>query len=386
MIRTDRPGLTLAQKQDLWQRWQAGDSLSEIARVLDKQPGSIHWVVSAQGGIAPPARTRSRLALTLAERETISRGLAAGVSVREIARTLGRAPSTISREIRRHGGRTAYRAMVADAQAWDWARRPKPCRLAGSSRLRRLVAGKLRLRWSPEQIAGWLHLTFPAEADLQLSHETIYRSLYVQARGVLRRELLHSLRTRRTMRRSRRASRRAQGRGQIVEAVPISARPPEVADRAVPGHWEGDLIAGSQNTHVATLVERTSRFTVLVKVKGKDTAGVVRALTRQVRRLPAHLRRSLTWDRGMEMADHRAFTIATGVQVFFCDPQSPWQRGTNENTNGLLRQYFPKGTDLSRVPQRTLNRVADELNGRPRKTLGFATPAEVFHKAVASIP
>lgn len=386
MIRTDRPGLTPAQKEDLWRRWQAGDSLSEIARVLDKQPGSIHWVVSAQGGIAPPPRTRSRLALTLAERETISRGLAAGVSVREIARTLGRAPSTISREIRRHGGRTAYRAVVADAQAWDRARRPKPCRLAGHSRLRRWVAGKLRLRWSPEQIAGWLRHTFPGEADLQLSHETIYRSLYVQARGVLRRELLRSLRTRRTMRRSRRASRRAQGRGQIPEAVPISARPPDVADRAVPGHWEGDLIAGSGNTHLATLVERTSRFTVLVKVPGKDTAGVVRALTKQVRRLPAHLQRSLTWDRGMEMADHRAFTVSTGVQVYFCDPQSPWQRGTNENTNGLLRQYFPKGTDLSRIPQRTLNRVADELNGRPRKTLGFVTPAEVFHQAVASIP
>lgn len=386
MIRTDRPGLTPAQKQDLWQRWQGGESLSEIARAVGKQPGSIHGVVSAQGGIAPPPRTRSRLALTLAERETISRGLAAGVSLREIARTLGRAPSTLSRETRRHGGRTVYRAVVADAQAWDRARRPKPCRLAGRPRLRRVVAGKLRLRWSPEQIAGWLRHTFPAEADLQLSHETIYRSLYVQARGVLRRELLRSLRTRRTMRRSRRARRRAQGRGQIGGAVPISARPPDVADRAVPGHWEGDLIAGSRNTHLATLVERTSRFTVLVKVTGKDTAGVVRALTRQVRRLPTHLQRSLTWDRGMEMADHRSFTIATGVQVYFCDPQSPWQRGTNENTNGLLRQYFPKGTDLSIIPQRTLNRVADELNGRPRKTLGFVTPAEVFHQAVALTP
>jgi IS30 family transposase len=230
-----------------------------------------------------------------------------------------------------------------------------------------------------------LRHTFPAEAHLQLSHETIYRSLYVQARGVLRRELLRNLRTRRVMRRSRLASRAGQGRGQIVEAVPISARPPEVADRAVPGHWEGDLIAGAGNTHLATLVERTSRFTVLVKLDGKDTATVVRALTRQVRRLPTHLQRSLTWDRGLELAEHRAFTVDTGVQVYFRDPQSPWQRGTNENTNGLLRQYFPKGTDLSVIPQRTLNRVADELNGRPRKTLGFVTPAEVFHNSVALI-
>lgn len=383
MARAGRPGLTSAQQRELWQRWQAGESLSDIARVLGKQPGSIRRVVVAQGGIAPPPRTRSRLALTATERETLSRGLAAGTSLREIAHTLGRAPSTISRETRRHGGRAAYRAVVADASAWDRARRPKRCRLAECPRLRRLVAEKLRLHWSPEQITGWLGHTFPAEASLQLSHETIYRSLYVQARGVLRRELLRSLRTRRTMRRSRVASRQEQGRGQIVAAVPISARPPEVADRAVPGHWEGDLIAGAGYTYLATLVERTSRFTVLVKVDNKETATVVRALTRQVRRLPKHLHRSLTWDRGMELADHRTFTIDTGVQVYFCDPQSPWQRGTNENTNGLLRQYFPKGTDLASIPQRTLNRVADELNGRPRKTLGFTTPAEVFHQAVA---
>jgi len=385
MRRTGRPGLTPAQKRELWQRWQDGESLSDIGRALGKQAGSIHGVLAVHGGIAPPLRTRSRHALTADEREAISRGLAAGDSLREIAHTMGRAPSTISRETRRHGGRTTYRAVVADAGAWDRALRPKPCRLAGCPRLRRLVARKLRLRWSPEQIAGWLRYTFPAEAHLQLSHETIYRSLYVQARGVLKRELLRSLRTRRVMRRSRLASRAGQGRGQIVEAVPISARPPEVADRAVPGHWEGDLIAGAGNTHLATLVERTSRFTVLVKVDGKDTATVVRALTRQVRRLPTHLQRSLTWDRGMELAEHRAFTIDTGVQVYFCDPQSPWQRGTNENTNGLLRQYFPKGTDLSVIPQRTLNQVADELNGRPRKTLGFVTPAEVFQHSVALI-
>jgi IS30 family transposase len=245
------------------------------------------------------------------------------------------------------------------------------------------VAKKLTLDWSPEQISGWLKRRHSGSEEMQISHETIYRSLFVQARGVLKRELVGHLRTRRMMRRSKQASTRGQPRGQIVDAVSIRERPPEVEDRAVPGHWEGDLLAGSNNTHIATLVERQSRFTLLVKVEGKDTETVVQALTKQVRRLPAELRKSLTWDRGMEMAAHKKFAIATDVQVYFCDPQSPWQRGTNENTNRLLRQYFPKGTDLSACEQTDLNRVAVRLNRRPRKTLGFRSPADVLNESVA---
>ncbi len=300
-----------------------------------------------------------------------------------MASGIGRAPSTVSREIRRHGGRERYRAASADERAWTFARRPKRCRLAQSGRLRHLVATKLRLKWSPEQIAGWLTRHYPDDATMQVSHETIYRSLYLQARGVLKKELMRSLRTRRVMRHAQSASTAGQPRGQITEAVSIHERPPEIDTRVVPGHWEGDLIAGAHHTHIATLVERVSRFTMLVRVEGKDTATVTQALTRQVRRLPTTLRRSLTWDRGMEMALHKAFTMATDVQVYFCDPQSPWQRGTNENTNRLLRQYFPHGTDLSVHSQAELTRVAIQLNQRPRKTLKYATPAEVFDHNVA---
>ena len=289
----------------------------------------------------------------------------------------------MSREIARHGGRASYRASEADQRAWDRARRRKPCRLAIHRRLQKSVAGKLRLDWSPEQISGWLKRQYPGDEAMQISHETIYRSLFVQARGVLKKELVGHLRTKRTMRRSKNAGTRGQGRGQIVGAVSIRERPAELEDRAVPGHWEGDLIAGSHDTHVATLVERQSRFTMLVKIKGKGTQTVVKALIKQVGRLPTELRKSLTWDRGLEMAGHREFTIATDVKVYFCDPQSPWRRGTNENTNRLLRQYLPKGTDLSRHSQAGLNRIARQLNLRPRKTLNFRCPAEVFNESVA---
>jgi len=383
MAQMGRPGLSPSQKRELWQRWKNGQSLSDIARELRKHPGSIHGVVSANGGIVPPDRRRSRLALSPAVREEISRGVAAGHSIRQIATSIQRAPSTVSREIARNGGRGWYRASEADQRAWDRARRPKPCRLAVRPRLQRIVAKKLTLDWSPEQISGWLKRRHSGSEEMQISHETIYRSLFVQARGVLKRELVGHLRTRRMMRRSKQASTRGQPRGQIVDAVSIRERPPEVEDRAVPGHWEGDLLAGSNNTHIATLVERQSRFTLLVKVEGKDTETVVQALTKQVRRLPAELRKSLTWDRGMEMAAHKKFAIATDVQVYFCDPQSPWQRGTNENTNRLLRQYFPKGTDLSACEQTDLNRVAVRLNRRPRKTLGFRSPADVLNESVA---
>lgn len=384
MAHMGRPGLSAAQKADLWQRWKQGQSLSEIGRALGKHAGSIHSVVSSNGGIIPRVRWRSRWALTLAEREEISRGMATACSIRQIAAKLGRAPSTISREIHRHGGAHRYRASEADRRAWERARRPKRCRLATQPLLQQIVASKLMLDWSPEQIAGWLKREFPDQATMRVSHETIYRSLFVQARGVLKKELFKHLRSRRMMRRSKWASTDGQPRGQIIDGLSIRHRPADVDDRAIPGHWEGDLLAGSKNTHIATLVERQSRFTMLVKVPGKDTASVVTALSRQVRTLPSVLRRSLTWDRGMELAQHKQFTLATQVQVYFCDPQSPWQRGTNENTNRLLRQYFPKGTDLSCYSQADLNTVALRLNQRPRKTLGFQTPAAILEAAVAT--
>jgi IS30 family transposase len=315
------------------------------------------------------------LSLTPKEREEISRGLASGLSMRDIARRLRRAPSTVTREVARNGGASRYRASEADTDAWHRARRLKPCRLEVNSKLRRFVAQKLQEDWSPEQIAGALARVFPQEPSMRISHETIYKSLFIQARGVLKKELLKHLRSRRTMWRSKLATTAGQQRGQIKDAVSIRERPAEVEDRAVPGHWEGDLLAGANNSHIATLVERHSRFTMLVKVAGKDSVNVVRALTVAARKLPRTLRRSLTWDRGMELAKHRELARATDFSIYFCEPQKPWQRGTNENTNRLLRQYFPDGTDVSAFSQRELDAVALRLNQRPRKTLGFETPA-----------
>jgi transposase, IS30 family len=385
MARVGRPGMTEAQKDEVWRRWRTGESLSDIGRAVSKFPASIFGLLRLHGGVTPPARHRAVRALTLAEREEISRGLAAGSSLRQIARELHRAPSTISREISRNTNSQSYRANQADAHAWNRARRPKLCRLARNRKLRYRVASKLAMDWSPEQIAGWLKRTYPDEESLHVSHETIYRSLFIQTRGVLKKELQKHLRTQRVFRQSRHRNIRGLRRGQIIDGVPIAHRSPEIADRAVPGHWEGDLIAGRGNTHIATLVERHSRFTMLVKVTGKDTKTVVTALSTHVRKLPDQLRQSLTWDRGMELADHKTFTLATDTQVYFCDPRSPWQRGTNENTNRLLRQYFPKGTDLSAHSQTTLNRVAYKLNQRPRKILGYATPAEQLQASVALI-
>jgi IS30 family transposase len=383
MAQMGRPGLSVSQKEDMWRRWKLGESHSDIGRALGKQAASIHGSIRIHGGIAPLPRKRSSRALHWQEREEISRGIAAGCSLRSIARSIGRAASTVSREIARNGGPQKYRANVADEAAWNRARRPKPCRLKVASRLRRAVAVKLRKNWSPEQISGWLKREYRDDDTMQISHETIYRTLYIQARGALKRELMAHLRTRRMMRRSKKSTTRGQPRGQIIDAISISERPAEVEDRAIPGHWEGDLISGSNNTHIATLVERQSRYTMLVKLNGKDTKTVVNALIKQVRRLPSELRLSMTWDRGTEMARHKDFSIATGFEVYFCDPQSPWQRGTNENTNRLLRQYFPKKTDLSPFSQADLNSVALQLNQRPRKTLGFASPAERFNECVA---
>lgn len=384
MSRMCRRPFTPAERAILWTRWKAGEPPSAIARALARDRSSVFAVVSARGGVPPPPRRRSRRVLSRAEREEVSRALAAGATQRAIAAQLGRAPSTISREVRRHGGRHAYRAGPADAAAWERARRPKRCRLAQVPALRGLVAQKLALHWSPAQIAGWLKATYPDRPAMQVSHETIYLSLFVQSRGVLKRELIRHLRHRTTTRRAKTARHAGQGRGRIADAVSIRERPASVEDRAIPGHWEGDLLAGRQQSYIATLVERQSRYVLLLRVENRETATVVRALTRRARTLPHGLMATLTWDRGNELAAHRAFTVATNVQVYFCDPYSPWQRGSNENTNGLLRQYFPKGTDLSRYTQAQLNAVARQLNTRPRKTLGFRTPADMLNTIVAS--
>ncbi len=370
------------ERRELWDRWKRGESISEIGRALDRAPGTIHSTIRQHGGVVPLERRRSRLALTVSEREEISRGVAAGESARRVAARLGRSPSTVTREIARHGGRRRYRAAEADKRAWESVRRPQACKLARNPALSDLVAAKLGEDWSPEQIAGWLKARFPLDQTMRVSHETIYLTLFIQARGALQRELVAHLRRRRSIRRPRSAKRVNRGQGQIVNAVSIRERPAEANDRAIPGHWEGDLLAGAANTHIATLVERHSRFVMLVAVDGKDTRSVTRALSRQVRRLPEQLRSSLTWDRGTEMADHARFTIATDVKVYFCDPQSPWQRGSNENTNGLLRQYLPKGTDLSKLTQPQLDVIAAKLNTRPRETLAFKTPADTLNAAL----
>ena len=376
---------TESQKALMWERWRKGDSLQQIAQLFDRNHSSVQRILAETGGIQPAQRRRSRLALTLSEREEISRGVVAGHSIRSMATLLGRAPSTISRELRRNGGQECYRASQADQAAWDRAHRPKTCKLVENRALARIVAGKLRSQWSPEQIAGWLKRTYPDDETFQVSHETIYRSLFIQARGALKKELLEHLRRTRIMRRSRHHTQKTDDHGRILDTVSISERPATAEDRAVPGHWEGDLLCGSGNSQIATLVERQSRYVMLVKVASKDTETVTNALIKNALKMPQELYKSLTWDRGKEMADHKRFTLATDIQVYFCDPQNPWQRGTNENTNGLLRQYFPKGTDLSVYSQAKLNAVARRLNERPRKTLNYETPAERYRQSVASI-
>ncbi|MDM0072613.1 IS30 family transposase [Variovorax sp. J31P207] len=375
---------TDTQRALMWERWKAGDSLQQIAQLFDRSHSSVEGILSRTGGIPPPKRCRSCLALTLSEREEISRAVVAGFSIRAIASILGRAPSTVSREIKRNGGREGYRAAQADQATWDRGHRPKRCKLARNRALARIVAAKLQSLWAPEQIAGWLKHSYPGDEDFQVSHETIYRSLFIQARGALKKELLQHLRRTRVMRRSRHHTQKTDSHGRILDTVSISERPATVEDRAVPGHWEGDLLFGGTSSQIATLVERQTRYVMLVKLGGTDTETVVNALIKNARKLPQELYKSLTWDRGKEMAAHKRFTLATDIQVYFCDPHNPWQRGTNENTNGLLRQYFPKGIDLSNHSQAKLNAVARQLNERPRKTLDFHTPAEMFSQIVAS--
>jgi IS30 family transposase len=372
------------QKALMWERWRQGDSLQKIAQLFERNHSSVERILAETGGICPAQRCRSGRALTLAEREEISRAVVAGQSIRSIAASLGRAPSTVCREVKRNGGLDGYRANQADQRAWDRARRPKPCKLVVNRKLANIVASKLQLQWSPEQIAGWLKQAYSSDEGYHVSHETIYRSLYIQARGALKKELLEHLRRTRNMRRSRHHTQKTDNHGRIIDTVSISERPATVEDRAVPGHWEGDLLFGSHNSQIATLVERQTRYVMLVKVAGKDTETVIDALISNARKLPQELYKSLTWDRGKEMADHKRFTLDTHIQVYFCDPHHPWQRGSNENTNGLLRQYFPKGLDLSTYPQEKLDEVARQLNERPRKTLNYETPAQRFHECVAS--
>ena len=373
---------TDVQKALMWERWKQGWTLHQIGKLFDRAHTSVQGILSASGGIRPVQRHRAQVALSLAEREEISRAVVAGRSIRAIAVLLGRAASTVSREIKRNGGQECYRASQADQAAWDRGHRPKICKLLENRALARVVTEKLRMLWSPEQIAGWLQHTYPRDESHRVSHETIYRSLFIQARGALKKELLQHLRRTRGMRRSRHHTQKTDVHGRIVDAVSISERPASAEDRAVPGHWEGDLMFGGRSSQVATLVERQTRYVMLVKVASHDTATVVKALIKNARKLPQELYKSLTWDRGHEMAGHKRFTLATDIQVYFCDPRSPWQRGSNENTNGLLRQYFPKRTEIAHYTQAELDDVAAELNGRPRQTLGWKTPSQALDEAL----
>ncbi len=376
---------TEEQKQQMWDLWQQGSSMTEIARLFDRGHTTVNGIIARSGGVRPRRRTRSSRSLNLAEREEISRGIAAGRSLRAIALRLGRSPSTISRELARNGGPRSYRAHRANQAAWDRALRPKVCKLASHPRLARQVARQLQKLWAPQQIAGWLKRRNPDDESRRVSHETIYKTLFIQARGVLKKELLAYLRRQRVIRYPRGHSHKGRKQGRIIDAVSIRERPPEVEDRAVPGHWEGDLIIGANKSQIATLVERSTRYVMLVRVDKISTETVNAALQKQIQKLPRELYKSLTWDRGTEMKGHKQFTLDTEIKVYFCDPKSPWQRGTNENTNGLLRQYFPKGMDLSNIHQNKLNAVARQLNERPRKTLGYYSPAEKLAECVASI-
>lgn len=375
--------LTAAEQGELWRRWKAGEPVRSISRALGRPYHLLYHLIRIRGGVTPVAPRRSSRALSLPDREEISRGLSAQRSIRQIANRIGKAASSVSREIRRNGGAKQYRATQGEAAFWRRARRPKLCLLAQHPRLRREVIRGLRRCWSPQQIAKRLTEEFPDDQTMRVSHETIYRSLFIQSRGVLKKQLLGHLRRHQTSRRTRKVQVPAQAR-LAIQGLSIRDRPAEAEDRAVPGHWEGDLICGKHNSYIATLVERHSRFVMLVKVANKDTLTVTAALAKKMRKLPAELRRSLTWDRGTELTAHKQFTLASDMKVYFCDPQSPWQRGSNENTNGLLRQYFPKGSDLAVHSQARLNFIANELNQRPRETLRFRTPAEKLAAFVAS--
>ena len=375
---------TQEERELVFDLWKRGAGFSEIARILDAKPGSIFTILREHGGIKPEKRKRALAHLTIEEREEIRAGLSAKLSIRAIARSLGRSPSTISREVNRNRGRRWYKAIDADRRAWRMSKRSKPCLLAANEELRSLVVEKLRLNWSPKQISGWLQASLPSNAGMQISHETIYKTLYVRSRKTLDHHLASHLRRSHRMRQSKHHTREGdRGTIKIVGGLSIHDRPKSAESRSAIGHWEGDLVSGSSNSHIATLVERASRFTVILKLRGKDADSVNSALVRAFNLIPSGMKKSLTWDRGMELARHADFTSATGIPVYFCDPQSPWQRGTNENTNGLIRQYFPKKTSLHQHSQRTLDKVASQLNERPREVLQFRAPKEIVERGVA---
>ncbi|MCJ7439882.1 MAG: IS30 family transposase [Acidimicrobiia bacterium] len=380
MARLGRPGMSDERKRELWDRWKEGESISEISRAMGKPAGSVFTILRSNGGVVPAPRRRREGHLSVEEREEISRGLARGESLRAIARALRRPPSTVCREVNRNRGRSRYRAADAHDRAWYRARRPKPCLLARNPILGRFVADMLAEDWSPQQISGFLAEMTEPGSEMRVSHETIYKTLFIQSRGVLAKELTKHLRSRRPIRKNKHNVTTGQHRSQIKAAVSIRERPPEVEDRAVPGHWEGDLLLGRGVTQMATVVERASRFTVLVQLDGRDMATVAESLSAKMNELPVELRKSLTWDRGMELASHHDVTAWTGLDVYFADPRSPWQRGTNENTNRLLRQYFPKGVTMAGLTQDDLDTVALKLNSRPRKTLGYRTPATALEQ------
>jgi len=379
MAHGDYEKLTPQAIDQVWLRLRTGHAAKPTARELGLCTGTVRAYLLRCGGIKPLPRRRAAGRLQLEEREEISRGLAAGLSYRAIAISLGRPASTVSREVAVNGGAKRYRAARADQQAWGRAARPKMCRLTGNPVLRAMVEDKLAQRWSPQQIAGWLKVTYPNDPEMQVSHESIYRSLYIQSRGGLRKELTAYLRTGRVIRRPK-GVRVPDGRGGRPNTLHISERPAEAEDRAVPGHWEGDLVFGKGMSPVATLVERSTRFLMLVALPGGNhkADAVADALAAAVTTLPDRLAKSLTWDLGHEMAEHERFSIETGVQVYFCDPRSPWQRGSNENTNGLLRQYLPRRLDFRTLTQADFDAIAQELNDRPRQTLNFKSPSQAL--------
>lgn len=374
------------EKELIFNLWKQGTGFSDIGKILDAAPGTVFTALRESGGIKPEPRTRNPKHLTAAEREEIRVALSANMSIRAIAKMLDRSPSTISREIARNRGRRYYKAIDADNRAKRMSKRPKPGKLELNEELRQLVMAKLELKWSPEQISGWLNVEYARCNKMQISHETIYKSIYVRAKGVIHHAYSQYLRRNRPMRHSRH-HRRSGDRSftKIVSGLSIHERSKNIENRKSLGHWEGDLVSGSKNTHIATLVDRKSRFTIILKLAGKDAESVYAALLSTFKKMPVEYRKSLTWDRGMELAKHAELTKEVGIPVYFCDPQSPWQRGTNENTNSLIRQYFPKKTDLSVHSQEKLNIVACQLNERPRKTLKFKSPSHMIDLGVAMI-
>ena len=377
---------TQGEKDLVFDLWKQGAGFSDIGKVLEAAPGTVFTALRESGGIKPAPRKRNIQHLTAAEREEIRVALSAKMSLRAIARMLNRSPSTISREVARNRGRRYYKAIDANNRAKRMAKRPKSGVLELNPELRQIVISKLELKWSPEQISGWLSVEYSRRKRMRVSHETIYKSIYIRAKGIIHHSFSQYLRRSKPMRHSR-YHRRSGDRSftNIVNGVSIHDRSKTIENRKSVGHWEGDLVSGSKNTHIATLVDRKSRFTIILKLAGKDAESVHQALLSTFKKMPVQYRKSLTWDRGMELAKHADLTKEIGIPVYFCDPQCPWQRGTNENTNSLIRQYFPKKTDLSPHTQKRLNEVATELNERPRKTLKFKTPSHMIEKSVALI-